>query len=612
MSSSAPNAGFGVSADDLRAYDWQAVIQTATRRECYSYNELFSAKAKSLQEANDGRGERVFRFLSAVASFWPNFHSDEAPFRPMAVWEGRRTPIPEDLSASDLDALAGVLNEIKDGEFRARVADVLWVCRKDYRAGQAAVEAYIESGLALETGDMWPPFAERFARALQLGAKLGWQKPFHQKAIQAMEDAISRHEPTEDGLLCARFMHLLLADRVGDAKKYAALSEKLAKRMESVANWHFARDYWQLNGGWNGRDGKADAARAAQLQIANTYVKLAEGFISGEKPSYMGASGWMAKAVHALREAKADTAEIESAHRRLLDYQKRSTSEMETIQVPMENAPDLQQKLEASANAAAEHVAGHRFEDAIIRFAFVAEPSRPDELKKRIENMKAENVFSQMFGATTVRSDGQVSDTKPRLASDDPKEREIAFLKEMYSQVRTVDWRVRVQVSIEPARQKIVAEHPARPMDLFFLVQDNPFVPPGREGLFLRGLHAGLHGDLVLALHLLLPQIENSIREIFTARGVITSKLESDQTQDERDLGWMLAHDEMAKIFGPGMAFDLRGLLVERFGLNLRNDIAHGLLVESQMISEGALYAWWLTLRLCCIPIAAAQREKMI
>jgi hypothetical protein len=259
--------------------------------------------------------------------------------------------------------------------------------------------------------------------------------------------------------------------------------------------------------------------------------------------------------------------------------------------------------LEASANAAAEHVAGHRFEDAIIRFAFVAEPSRPDELKKRIENMKAENVFSQMFGATTVRSDGQVSDTKPPLASDDPKEREIAFLKEMYSQVRTVDWRVRVQVSIEPARQKIVAEHPARPMDLFFLVQDNPFVPPGREGLFLRGLHAGLHGDLVLALHLLLPQIENSIREIFTARGVITSKLESDQTQDERDLGWMLAHDEMAKIFGPGMAFDLRGLLVERFGLNLRNDIAHGLLAESQMISEGALYAWWLTLRLCCIPI---------
>jgi hypothetical protein len=66
-----------------------------------------------------------------------------------------------------------------------------------------------------------------------------------------------------------------------------------------------------------------------------------------------------------------------------------------------------------------------------------------------------------------------------------------------------------------------------------------------------------------MALHFLLPQVENSIREIFTSLGVITSKLESDQTQDERDLGWMLVHPEMARIFGAGMAFDLRGLLVE-------------------------------------------------
>lgn len=609
MSTNAPGAGFGVTADDICACDWQAVLQTASRRECDSYSEVLSSKAKSLQETKDDRGQRVFRFLGAIASFWPNFHSDEAPFRPMAVWDGRRSPIPEDLIAVDLDALSGVLADIKDAEFRARVADVLWVCRKDYTAAQTAVDAYVESSRVLESGDMWPPFSERLQRAMQLGAKIGRLKQFHLKAIQAVEDAIARHEPTEKGLLCARLMHFLLADRVGDAKKYAPLAEKLAKIMEAVPNWHFARDYWQLKAAWDSKDGKPDDARITQLQIANTYVKLAESFTTAAKPSYMGAAGWMAKAVQALREAKADAADIEKAHRRLLDFQKRSMTEMETIQIPLENAPDLEKKLEESAKGAAAHVAGHCFEDAIIRFAFVAEPSNPDELKKRIEDPNSGGVFTQLFGTITVRSDGQTSDTKPPLASDDPKEREIAVIKEMYSQARTVDWRLRVQVSIEPARRQIVAEHPARPMDLMFLVQDNPFVPRGREGLFLRGLHAGLQGDLVLALHLLLPQIENSVREIFTARSIITSKLESDQTQDERDMGWMLAHAEMAKIFGPGMAFDLRGLLVERFGLNLRNDIAHGLLAESQMVTEGALYAWWLTLRLCCIPIAAAQRE---
>src|SRR5439155_7978353 len=201
-------------------------------------------------------------------------------FRPAIVdyQTGKRSLVPEDLAKSDLDALADVLDEIKDPEFRARVADVLWVSRKDYKAAQKAVEAYIESSRELETGDMWPPFAERLYRAMQVGAQLGWFKPFHQKAITAVEDAISRHEATEDGLLCARLMHLLLADRVGDPKRYAPLAEKMAKQMEIVPNWHFARDYWQLRAAWDCRDGRQEDARIAHLQIANTYVQLAESF----------------------------------------------------------------------------------------------------------------------------------------------------------------------------------------------------------------------------------------------------------------------------------------------------------------------------------------------
>jgi hypothetical protein len=317
----------------------------------------------------------------------------------------------------------------------------------------------------------------------------------------------------------------------------------------------------------------------------------------------------MAKAVHALREAKADPAEIEKTHQRLLEFQKRGMSEMQTIRIPREGS-DLEEKLQQSANAAAALVKGQCFEDAILRLAYVADPSRPAELRQSIEDNESGGVFTQICGAATVRPDGQISDTKPPLASDDPQEREEAVVKEMYSQARTIDWPARVQFLIEPARQQVIAEHAARRVDLMFLLQDNPFVPIGREGLFLRGLHAGLHGDVVLALHLLLPQVENSIREIFTAHGVITSKLESDTTQDERDLGWMLPRPEMAKIFGEGMAFDLRGLLVERFGLNLRNDIAHGLLAEPQMITPGAMYAWWLVLRLRCIPIARALKTN--
>lgn len=611
MNTDSTNPDFGVSADDIRAYDWQAVLAGASSRECQAYCDALSKQAASRKQAGDDRGNRVFRLLSAVASYWPNYDSNETPYRPWMIMDGKRSAIPEDLSPADLDTLTGILAVIHDPEFRARVGDVLWICPpKNYKAAQVAVDAYIESAGILEAGESWSPSADRLLRARQIGGQLGRMKPFHQKAIKAIEETIARHEASEFTLRCARLMHLLLADNVGDAKRYAQLSEILALKMEAVPNWHFAREYWQLRGGWNAKGGKQEEARAAQLKIANTYVKLAEGFTTAAQPSFLGASHWMDKAVHTLREAKSDAAEIENAHKRLLDFQKRGMSEMQTIRIPREGS-DLEEKLEQSAQAAAALVKGQCFEDAILRLAYVADPSRPAELRKRIESNEGGGVFTQIFGASTVRSDGQISDTKPPLDSNDPEEREEAVVKEMYSQARTIDWIARAQVLIEPARQQVVAEHAARRVDLLFLVQDNPFVPIGREGLFLRGLHAGLHGDIVLALHLLLPQVEHSIREIFTAHGVITSKLESDTTQDERDLGWMLIHPQMAKIFGEGMAFDLRGLLVERFGLNLRNDLAHGLLAEQQMITPGAVYAWWLVLRLCCIPIIRAKQEPI-
>jgi len=610
VSASSPNPGFGVTAADVRAYDWQAVVDGVASHECQAYCDALGKHATSLKEAGDDRGSRVFRLLSSVTSYWPNYDDNASPYRPWMVWDGKRSAIPEDLTQSDLDTLAELLGEVQDAEFRARIADVLWICPpKNYKAAQVAVDAYIESACTLEASEFWSPSVERFWRARQIGGQLGRLKPFHHKAIQAIEASIVRHEATETSLRCARLMHLLLADGVGDAKRYVQLAETLAVRMEAIPNWHFAREYWQLRGGWNAKDGKQEEARLAQLKIANTYIKLAENFTTGVQPSFLGASHWMAKAVHTLREAKASTAEIETAHQRLLDFQKRGMSEMQTIQIPCEGS-DLEEKLEQSAKAAAELVRGHCFEDAILRLAYVSDPSHPAELRKRIESNAGGGVFTQIFGASTVRSDGQISDTKPPLASNDPKEREEAVVKEMYSLARTIDWPARVQVLIEPARQQIVGEHAARRVDLLFLVQDNPFVPVGREGLFLRGLHAGLHGDVVLALHLILPQVEHSIREILTAHGVITSKLESDATQDERDLGWMLTQPQMTTIFGEGMAFDLRGLLVERFGLNLRNNIAHGLLAESQMFMPGAIYAWWLVLRLCCIPIARAIQSQ--
>ena len=65
-------------------------------------------------------------------------------------FNGRRSLNTEDLTDDDLTALARIVSEIQDPEYRARVADVLWVTKNDYKAAQLAIGCFSGIGSATE------------------------------------------------------------------------------------------------------------------------------------------------------------------------------------------------------------------------------------------------------------------------------------------------------------------------------------------------------------------------------------------------------------------------------------------------------------------------------
>ena len=119
-----------------------------------------------------------------------------------------------------------------------------------------------------------------------------------------------------------------------------------------------------------------------------------------------------------------------------------------------------------------------------------------------------------------------------------------------------------------------------------------------------------LEGDFLIAAHLLIPQIENSVRHILRAKDVATSGVDSNGIQNERNLNDTLYTPEIQEVFGPDIVFDLQGILVERYGVNLRNKMAHGLVGHSSFFSTDVSYLWALTLRLCCWPLIVQKIQR--
>lgn len=173
------------------------------------------------------------------------------------------------------------------------------------------------------------------------------------------------------------------------------------------------------------------------------------------------------------------------------------------------------------------------------------------------------------------------------------------MLAEMYNQAHRVHYSVSVQGLIEPAKRVVLREHRITPDTFHDFVSHNPLVPAGREYIFARGLSEWMHGDLLVATHLLVPQLENSLRSLLERTGVVTTSLSPGGLQGDRMLGSILAADELEELLGRGTVFDLKCLLIERFGANLRNLMAHGLAEHASMYSPAASYLCWMVLHLC-------------
>jgi hypothetical protein len=166
--------------------------------------------------------------------------------------------------------------------------------------------------------------------------------------------------------------------------------------------------------------------------------------------------------------------------------------------------------------------------------------------------------------------------------------------------------------AILPAQEVLTLEHNFSLGDVAEVVSESPVVPPGHEGLWTVGLWHGLNGDYASAASVVVPQLEQLVRRNLKQHGVYTLLMDDDTgVESEKSLGALLGLPEAAEVLGCGLTLELRALLTEQEGPNLRNHVAHGLFSDAEAWSYSAVYAWWLGLRVVVIPVwtmrAAAQ-----
>lgn len=591
-----------VTVDEINASTWESVAKAAKEPTRVLVDHELCRAAKNLEDKGDEVNARVLRFIGAVMSMHLRTDDEENTFGPRFAdgSSGCRTAMPQDLGDSHLDAISGALLETPFHAVNARCADLLWVCRKDYRAAQHAASEYLK---LFETtwNDSWPATIDWFERGLQLARTIN-AKDVIKAYVELIGKIVAEVGDAEDKALTLSVLKLCLEYGIPLNSDHAELCERIAAKRADSSDFFNSQSYYGLASRiWN-RLGNEEKAKAASKANGHVGVRLAEASVEVKAMGHSAAAHHLGRAILKLRESGEDPVVTKNLHRRLLEYQEKATASMESIA--------YEHDLSDIVRASQRRFQGMEFIDSVFSFAFGYPMVKRDELIAEVEGYAAAYPLSHLFGVTLGDSEGRATATRPGLWGLEGLARREALVIEAMQHARNLVWPMRAQGYILPAMQTIVNEHHPRAIDLQFLVDSNPFIAPGREVFFLRGIVAGFRGDWIESSVMLSLQVEPSIRHVLQRSGHVTSKLDDRLIQDERLLGVLLDMPESEEIFGEDLLFELRGLLADKWGFGLRNQIAHGFATSAGLQGFASVNLWWLVLRILCQPIVDSHFQS--
>jgi len=572
-----------LTSADLEKCGYQEILKKAALQPEFLASRFHegATKATSGGEARRGRALALLTDLCSIPL--RQFESDSpAGTRPLVTVDS--------FERSAVEALKGFLPSVEDPELTARIADFLWHRERDFKMAEKAVDAYLTSAARLEDPEHWLGCAERWKRALKLAQTLGRSRPLFDRCVGIVQDVVDRLDGEDPRFLSASLMEVLQESGTGDPVRYAAIAAKAARLAEASKDFHRARWYWGVQAGWHRLGRNNDARVAADVMFAETFIQEADEQVSKENPSYVAAAQLLRLALNCLRKLPGTRDQIANLEPRLREYERKSLDELRPI------GPDFDpSELAEKARSA---MRGKPLSEALPLLAAIVRPQSFSFHQELVEQAMKSSPVHHIFPLTLLNAEGAAIAQRSGLNSDTAKAEDPAFRAEMFRDMR-LGHAVSVFGFIYPAKQQLLDEHDVRLADFRHLALCSSFVPPGREEIFARGLFAGMTDDYLTAAHLLVPQVENAIRYRHQAEGKSTTKPNRQGFDEEKDLGDLLWDPFTRKVLGTDLCFDLTGLLTHRFGYNMRNFLAHGLLRTEDFQTVPTIYFWWLCLHIC-------------
>ena len=571
--------------DALRTCDYNVVVASC-KADVFAYVEaLMKAAAAAKGDGRDNESAAL-NLLAAACQPMLQPSNPAAPFGSLFEGGGHRGVTPVDFGKVKGALLAEFSLEVADFELGARLADLGWVTVRNVDAARFAIMAYIEASNGSYCRNQWFERANRLERALRIARQVK-AEGLIQRATNSLLGMLEVGAETEIPSEAIRVCQLLLEQSNADALKIGERANRWATVASAGSNYELEHSLWNLasRAYLKVRDKvRSDDARLAAAEALVKVVDVAEA--SGQK---MIAHHWLSQAIGGLQKCPNQRQRVCTLQLRLASLGQESLQEMRRIEIPLDG-----ELIAGTAVKVSAAMQGKDLTAALLQFAFLMNSLSCKQLEAQALELARLFPFRHAFARVAYNGDGRVVARIAPLSSSTGEDRDMALKAACYEQAKMYYLGV-VPGAIIPARDELLRQHQIDARALADFLEHSALFPSGRGGLWIKGFLAGFEGDFVAALSILIPQFEHALRKALEASGVVVYRIDqATSAHSEKSLGDMLGMTEAKEFLGEDLQYELRLLLTEQVGQNLRNELAHGLLAEGSFYSAPAVYVWWL------------------
>lgn len=521
--------------------------------------------------------KNIYDLIKNICSMAMNIKDDGVEFCPSFIFDGKRTYSLEDISEDEYNMLLSLDHQKLPLNVCARIADILWVKKRNYKMAIIAAESYHELFNSLFKDDDWFIVLKAIKRAAQITLQIN-KTDLHEKICKTIYDHLIRIDGADTQFLSISLIEFLMENSYGDANNILAIIDKILSL--SINDPNKMEHAFELKFKYKNSTEGLESATTVKIDMAKYLVDYAEQIYSTEQIGAIRSEAFFQKAILLFRNnGKPDLAE--QTHRRLVEVQKDIYKSMASHK----------QKIDVSGiiEKISKLMEGLSFEECVVRLGQMTHLYTKQEGEKSVIEDLTNYPISHMFATNIINIDGQtVFSLKPLDIADPHKDGALLELHINHKLFQLEDWSGNLHLRF--AFNYIRENFDVTKQSLDFIFNDNTIVPIERKKIIEKGIRLAFEGDYYAAVHILAPQAENIFRYIAKTVGALTVTLENDGSSKQKTLTSIFDLPELLDCYDNDIIFLFKGLLNEQSGANIRNEIAHGIMEEAKGSTGTCVY----------------------